>query len=79
MGGHTYTGPKPIRRRDPPSEEQFALRHLIDTRGREFVLAFFKTAQVTEDDLARVAAGFSVDDDVMTRIKKVMKESLTHD
>jgi hypothetical protein len=82
MGGHTYTGPKP--RPVPlshkkPSEEQIALQHLIDSRGRDFVLAFFKSADVTEDDLARVSLGQTVDGAVFKRIQKVMRERLAED
>jgi hypothetical protein len=60
------------------TEEQLAIHRLIDTRGRGFVLAIFKGV-ATEDDLAQVLAGHSVDEAVMKRIQSVLRERLTND
>lgn len=56
-------------------DEQVAIRGLMN-RGRKFTIAFFTTAEVTEDDLARVYYGWPVGAPALERIKKVLRERM---
>jgi hypothetical protein len=58
-------------------EETIAIRSLVDTRGRSFVVAFFEG--VKEEDIAKVYYGLPVGDEAMKTIRKVLKERMTHD
>jgi hypothetical protein len=56
-------------------EEQIAIRNLAG-RGRDFVVAFFKSADVSEHQLACVYHGLPIDEMVLNRIKRVLKERM---
>jgi hypothetical protein len=56
-------------------EEQFAVRNLA-SRGRDFVIAFFKDADVTEHELALVYHGMPIEPEPLGRIKKVLAERM---
>jgi hypothetical protein len=68
--------PKPPKSPTSESEEQIALRRLVDTRGGQFVLAMFRGA-ASEQELARLYYGMPVAPEVMAAIKRVLKERLT--
>ena len=56
-------------------EEQFAIRSLA-SRGRDFVIAFFKDANVTEHELTLVYHGMPIEPEPLKRIKKVLAERM---
>jgi hypothetical protein len=59
-------------------EEQRAIQHLM-ARGRDFTLAFFKSANVSEETIARIYFGHTVPSDELDRVKRVLKERMTED
>jgi len=59
-------------------EEQLAIRTLAE-RGRDFVIAFMRDANVTEHELALVYHGMSIAPEPLERIKKVLRERMPHE
>lgn len=57
--------------------ERFAIRELVNGRGREFTLALFRG--VDEANVAAVYYGADADDDAFRRIQAILRERMTND
>lgn len=61
------------------TDERRAIRELVDTRGRDFVVGIFQKTSVTAQDLAAAYFGAPVDSLKWIVVKAVLKERLTRD
>jgi hypothetical protein len=61
------------------TDERFTIRHAIDMRekGLSLVLSFFEGSIVTVNDLAKIYAGFEVEEEKWKVVKRVLAERMT--